>query len=140
MRTGFPVGIGLMVAMFLHGCGGGSASGMGVQTETEAGTEGGGDSGGDGMMVMSGVELSSEDQETVGDFDEAIASWDARMQNDPSGCSFACEMKERVCDLSERICDIAERHPGDGRLGSRCTDGRDRCARAGETVERCGCE
>jgi hypothetical protein len=142
MKRAIPVGIFGWV-LWLSGCGGSMAShGEASETETETATESeaGGMEGGDSMIVMSGADLSAEDQETVGEFDQMTASYDAQMQNDPSGCSVACEMKDRVCDLSERICEIAERHPRDGRLGGRCGDGRDRCARAGEAVRRCGCE
>lgn len=55
-------------------------------------------------------------------------------------CGSACEGGERLCALSERICEIADRHPGDGEIGGRCADGRERCRIARERLSAaCGC-
>ena len=120
------------VAVLLGSCGGASMAET-EHTSTEAGGQGG------ETYVTPELGLTPEEQRTVSDWDALVTSYDEQLSTDPTGCQSACDLAGRICELSERICTIAERHPGDGRLEDRCTDGRTRCSNANQTVARCSC-
>lgn len=137
-NVGIPRALALATAMGIAGCGGVGAPAQ-TSTSGEAATTGAEPShtGGYGadMQVSS---LSGEEQQVVATWPEEVMSLEQELGDALElatvDCGRARELRDRICDLAERICQISGRHPEDGEVRERCSDGRSRCERATGSV------
>lgn len=128
--------VSCVLAIALAGCGGRSEL-AGADTAQEEQATAGGEV--NGAAAQPALAFHGEDLALVESYHDDMAGLtqelsDAMTLGTGIDCDLASLLEDRICDLSDRICDIARRHPDNEGVTAKCSDGQDRCERAGDSV------